>query len=711
MKNRTILRRLIYLLFAVLLLVSCKKELLTVQIESEIMAPEVLYGLEKVRELAEDKIVHFTDINPDILVSTKIDSVNLKKEAYRITVNDDNVELAGGDNSGLMYALLELKEQLRGDGSVKSMREAPKLSFRAIKYNLPWDSYRNSEALSLHTETCRDTVYWEAFLDMMAENRFNKLTLWNLHPFNYLVRTEKYPEACGFTDAELAEWQEFWHTLFRMAKNRGVETYLIHWNIFVSPEFAEAHNVAEYCTTHEYFVDIGDTSEIIKDYTRESVKAVIDTYPNLTGLGITLGEGMGGMTADEREEWLFDSYIEGMRMASRKIKFIHRVPLSAGKGSGGSTSASLEKMTRLAIDTLTCVDGPVNIELKFNWSHAFSSPHLVKVHGGELTDAYWNPMPENYYLAWMMRNEDFFMLRWGQPDFIRQHIGLNVHPYVNGYYVGSECYIPAKDYITALDGASYNYAFDRQWMFYKVVGRLLYNPETPDQVFIDAFETRFPGMGEKLFSAQTKASKVPLIIGSYQNASWDFTLYSEGMLTMLPGDGKRYAGLIPLTEMADKKPMDPTYMSISDYLHNENNPAANKITPLQLADSIDSFCKKALEEVDIATQGNNIDLLYEISDIKTWANLGMYFSNKLRAAVEYKRFLKSNDGTDLNEAIKYLEKANAYWHSVVEITTPIYKPVPLVHLSENDDEYFHWSKIEKQVNEELEWLKSLEDNS
>ena len=48
----------------------------------------------------------------------------------------------------------------------------------------------------------------------------------------------------------------------------------------------------------------GDTSEIIKDYTRESVKAVIDTYPDLTGLGITLGEGMGGMTAEEREQWL-----------------------------------------------------------------------------------------------------------------------------------------------------------------------------------------------------------------------------------------------------------------------------------------------------------------------------------------------------------------------------------------------------------------------
>jgi len=73
---------------------------------------------------------------------------------------------------------------------------------------------------------------------MMAENRFNKLTLWNLHPFNYLVKTEKYPEACGFSDVEMAEWKKFRTSLFKIAKERGIETYLVNWNIFVSPEFA-----------------------------------------------------------------------------------------------------------------------------------------------------------------------------------------------------------------------------------------------------------------------------------------------------------------------------------------------------------------------------------------------------------------------------------------------------------------------------------------
>jgi hypothetical protein len=611
-----------------------------------------------------------------------------------------------------MYGLLEVKNQLKaGKRIIESKEESPKLMFRAIKFNLPWDSYRRSPALDLHYETCRDTIFWHSFLDMMVENRFNKLTLWNLHPFSYMVKTAKYPEGCSLSDLELAEWQKFWTSLFRMAKNLGIETYLINWNIFVSPEFARAHNVCDYCLEGKHFVPQGDTSEVTKDFYRESIKAVIDTYPDLTGLGITLGEGMGNMTAEERQQWILDNFIQGMRMASRKAKFIYRVPLSAGTGSGGTTSIEVERLTRSTLDTLTCFDGPINIELKFNWSHAFSTPHLVKVHGGKLNDAYWNPMPKNYYLAWMMRNEDFFMLRWGQPEFVRKHIATNAHPHVNGYYVGSETYIPAKDYITSLQGTSYKYAFERQWMYYKVMGRLLYNPNTPDEFFKDAFEQRFPGLGKKLFQAQTKASKVPLAIASWQNATWDFSLYSEGMVRSVVKDNKKSLKLISLDDMAEKMPMEPAYLSIAEFLANENNIPKGKISPIHLADSLESICIQALKYVKGIKSEENVDLLYEVSDIRAWANLGLYFSNKLRAAVEYKRYKTSNDDKDLHKAIGCLTKASTDWSELVEVTTHVYKPVPLTHFCENAPEYaenfFHWSKVEEEVKAELNWLISL----
>jgi hypothetical protein len=675
-------------------------------------SPQVKYGIDKILELKQSHSISFSETNPDLIIHTSLDSVDLKHEAYKIVAKDKLVKIIGGDAVGLMYGLLEVKNQLKaGRRNIESKEESPNLMFRAIKFNLPWDSYRRSEALSLHYETCRDTSFWEAYLDMMTENRFNKLTLWNLHPFSYMVKTQKYPEGCSLSDKDLAEWKKFWTALFRMAKNRGIETYLVNWNIFVSPEFAKAHGVCDYCLKGKHFVPQGDTSAITKDFYRESIKAVIDTYPDLTGLGITLGEGMGNMTPEERQQWILDNYIQGIRMASRKVKFIYRVPLSAGSGSGGTTSIEVEQLTRSALDSLSCFDGPINIELKFNWSHAFSTPHLVKVHGGKLNDAYWNPMPKNYYLSWMMRNEDFFMLRWGQPDFIRKHIETNVKPHVSGYYVGSETYIPAKDYITSLPGSSYRYAFDRQWMYYKTCGRLLYNSNTSDEFFKDAYEQRFPKVGAKLFEAQTKASTVPLAIASWQNATWDFSLYSEGFLHSVKIDDKKALKLISLEDMAEQIPMEPAYLSINEFLQNENNVHKNRISPIHLADSLELICNKALADVKDIKPAKNVDLLYEVSDVSAWANLGIYFSNKLKAAVEYKRFKKSNDRTNLDKAITWLTKATAGWRALVETTTPVYKPVPLTHFCENDPQYaellFHWSIVEKQVKDELNWLKSL----
>ncbi len=697
-------RKLSLLFAAVLVVAACTKPALQISIHIEGDAPQIRHGITKLRALETSGLTPDDDFS-NLLLNGRIDSTLLSPEAFRINRNSNQVDIVAGDPTGMMYALLDIKEQLELYGKVSSKEEAPNLAFRALKFNLPWDSYRNGEALQLHTETCLDTNYWHSFLDMMAENRFNKLTLWNLHPFSYMVKTEKYPEAGSLSDEELREWQLFWHTLFRMAKDRGIETYLVNWNIFVSEEFARAHGVSPISLQNDFKGD-GDTSELVRNYTRECVRATIDTYPNLTGLGITLGEGMTGMIPEERNQWLLDSFIQGVREASRKIKFIYRAPLSAGTSHGGSTSATVEKMTRATLDTLSCFDGPINIELKFNWSHGHSSTKLVKVHGGELTDVYWNPLPKNYYLAWMIRNEDFFVLRWGQADFIREHIEMNVHPYVNGYYVGSETYIPAKDYITSLEGASTTYAFERQWMFYKMWGRLLYNSQTPDALFQDAFESRFPGKGAQLFQAQRRASKVPLVIASFVNGWWDYTLHSESF-TGFNVDEAPSVKLISLKTLAERPPLEPDYISVADYVA-DTAACPDRISPVQLADSVELFCKKALRDVAAIDPGDDVDLLYEVSDIKAWAYLGLYFSNKLRAAVEYKAYRVHGDESNIRRAVRLLETATEQWSELVKTTQAVYDPVPMMGVDYNTDlKVFHWSMYEKQVQDELIWLKSL----
>jgi len=50
---------------------------------------------------------------------------------------------------------------------------------------------------------------------------------------------------------------------------------------------------------------------------------------------------------------------------------------------------------------------------------------------------------------------------------------------------------------------------------------------------------------------------------------------------------------------------------------------------------------------------------------------------------------------------------------VVEITTPVYEPVPLMHFTltrtfRETGGKFHWSIVANEVDEELKWLKSLD---
>jgi len=289
----------------------------------------------------------------------------IKQEGFQIrkSHSGDKVTICiiARDETGAMYGTLDLTEQVRMKSGLREVEEKitnPHFAFRAIKFNLPWSSYRPNEnpAMNLHTQTCRDLNFWQDFLDMMAENHFNVLSLWNLHPFTYMIRPKNFPEACPFSDRELAQWQRFWRRLFSMAKERGIETYIVNWNIVVSPEFAQAHGVKER----------NDTSEIVRQYSRQCVTQVIDEYDQLTGLGVTLADWMNNMTPGAREDWIQDTFIKGMKLAKRPAKFIHR-----------SVLAGSPVEMRRVIDEANFPD-PVCVEVKFNWSHGHSTPSLGK---------------------------------------------------------------------------------------------------------------------------------------------------------------------------------------------------------------------------------------------------------------------------------------------------------------------------------------------
>jgi hypothetical protein len=652
-------------------------------------------------------------LTPDGLLIELQVAPELGPEAFTIRGSDRVLRISGGDARGLVYGAMEAREQVLNGippHELKGHAATPRLAFRGIKLNTPWDSYRPSSALDQHTATMRDSKFWEDYLDMMVENRFNVFTLWTMHPFTYMIRPKNFPEASKWSDGEFAEWQRLYREIFRLAKERGLDTYVVFWSIFVSEEFAKAHNPASRNFYPHYYVD-GDTTPVTKRYLRESVTQMLLEYPDLDGIGLSHGEGMAGMTPLQRQQFVDEVYIAGALEArkSRPVKLIHRVPFSSGLSSGPGVSTDVEKITREAMERLgDRFTGPIWVEMKFNWSHGHSTPKLIKVHGGKLGDTYFSPPPANYKVVWQVRNEDFFALRWGDARFVREHIRLNgTADHVGGYFVGSETYIPALDYFTAVEQrVDWRWAFQRQWLFYKLWGRLLYDPATPDEVFEAEFTRRYGRSGEPLFRAYALASRTPLTLARIYDFRWDFTLYSEGFLA-LQGEITRYIGVDALIKSPT---LDPDYISIADYAGRKQTKksfARSALTPLETAAMLEENSREAIDLVEDIETARNASLMYEVADVRTWSYLGLHLAEKLRGAVALETYRVSGGERHKRAAVEHLSRALAHWDEVIRITRPIYKDMRLTHFNHNSfdanpNNLFHWALVRDEVARDVE---------
>ena len=106
--------------------------------------------------------------------------------------------------------------------------------------------------------------------------------------------------------------------------------------------------------------------------------------------------------------------------------------------------------------------------------------------------------------------------------------------------------------------------------------------------------------------------------------------------------------------------------------------------------------------------------MFEVSDVKVWANMGLHFAEKLKGAVALQTFRLKGGDENRRTAIRHLENALKYWDVVVSITRPIYNDMPLVHYSEqngvrseeNRHLTFHWRKVRPDVAKDIETAKN-----
>jgi hypothetical protein len=623
-------------------------------------------------------------------------AANLRPEGFRLSQWKKNgtrsISVMSNDWPGAMYGGLELAEQIRTRGvdGVIDMDRNPHLAMRGTKFNIPLDlrtpSYSDmSDSAQANIETVWDFDFWRAYLDQLARDRYNYVSLWNLHPFPSMVKVPGYEDIAlndvwrsKFKFAEdyttrttdlvspemLASKEvvkqlsidqkiEFWRRVMQYAKDRNIDFYIVTWN------------------TYTYGVDgkhgITDALDNPKtvDYFRASVREMFRTYPLLAGIGVTAGENMGDASAyysggtdsfTAKENWLLATYGQGMLEAARaepnrQFRFIHRQH---------ETRAS-----DIAATFKPLVDQP-NVDFVFSFkyaqAHALSSTTQTFHHDfvqslGDLKS------------LWTIRNDDALMFRWAAPDFVREFVKNIPQEKSQGYYFGSDMWVWGREFLDKSPRTPRQLEIEKHWLHFMLWGRFAYDPTLENQRIAALVGQRFPGIdGAKLLAAWQDASMIYPLVTGFHWANYDFQWYIEGCRSR-PGPAKTASGFHSV-ETFINQPVHPgtDNIPIPKYLAGIKGAAKLAGTPPpEVARRIDARADAALAALvamspwEKSAARRDAEFVATVADIRAMALLGKYYAAKIRGATELAQFRETREPRHQAAAIRELTQAAGFW--------------------------------------------------
>jgi hypothetical protein len=696
------INKMFFLLVGSIFIISCTGN--SYKVNVEILNPAVDFGLEELKNALDEKAYTENKGSATYIISVVVDTI-LQDQAYKIEKEDHKISVFGGDKRGLLYGLLDLSEQiaLKGDLSkVEAKTEKPFIEHRGIKMNIALDgrlpSYDDTgDAAQKNISEMWNMDFWIEYLDDLARNRYNILTFWSKHPFPALTKMKDYPGAAmedvyvynkpvtwdihrDWRGIDMQDYSNlrkiksitidqkinFWKKVMEHAHNRGIDIVWFTWNIFISPGTGEM---------------LKPESDEAITYMKKAVQEMVETYPHLSGFGVTAGERMGMTVGDyTAAEWMYETYGKGVMAAKeanpdRPFRFIFR--------RHHTTLPSIQK------DFASKFLGEVETSYKYNVARMYSSPNPPIFEREYLPDVL-----KYNFKCWMnIRNDDIFTYRWGDPDYVREYLkGMMKYP-VPGFYIGSDGYLWGREHTSKIPELSGELEVKKHWYREMLWGRLAFNPNLADSHLIAVIKNHFPETdAENLFKAWKYASKTFPVVCNFHWKSADAMWSTEGCMDQYTGF-QTVRSFIDCFTLEDKK-----LMNITDYVDQLKKDLKPKlITPFQVADSLrlcSAETRKYLKEVNINSKKSSEELKATLKDIECFALYGDYYAGKIKAATYLHMYecLDNEEKTSYKEkAIFEIKKATAAWKELAKISTSQYHAQLLARTRA------------------LDWMKTIED--
>ncbi|MBQ3880447.1 MAG: hypothetical protein II727_09090 [Oscillospiraceae bacterium] len=587
----------------------------------------------------------------------------LGAEQYQIRVRGKVIYVNAGGEAGLMYAFLELAEIIRLEGydKITDRDAAPFLEKRGVKFNWPYEPFAEGDPFEKNRETVLSVEFWRDYIDFLAENRYNLLTLWSMNPFEMMFRVPKYPDATPYSDIELERFRQVFDFIFTHAKNRGIQTYFITWNLRLTPAMARGLGLPEQAaayTDNKMRQALRQHEPLIRDYFREAIKTLVRTYPTLSGLGTSNSEELVG-NAWQTEEWVADTYLKAIQELGIELPFIHRTNMSNGKVAQEMFLENYPGKDKL-------------ISWKYSNAHMYSHPHpqFESIMGA------WEEMDvTKSKVIFTVRNDDFMTLRGADPDFVAEYIRGMKRGYVVGFYWGADGYVWARDFQhhehVHMD---WKYDFERHFLQFETLGRLGYDPELGREHFVRVCAEKYgEACAEPILSGLECGARTVEALTRLHWVNYDYQWYPEGLVNSFGFQSVRNFLHTPSMPGSGTVGVMDTAKLMLEGKAEEAEDARTTIRLISGYAEKLGECERVLDEA-IEPEYRAGDLACVLEDIRAWKYYAKYLAKKIEASLSLALFVLGRDEGEKEKAVSLLTAAVEDWQALSAVWAGHYMP-------------------------------------
>ena len=582
--------------------------------------------------------------------------------------------LFSSSDAGFLYGLLDLQS----DDAQTDCIKKPYIKQRGIKYNIPLDartpSYSDASDIAFQSlQKIWDFSFWQEYLDAMAENKYNLLSLWSLFPFPSLVVAKGFeqmsledvkcsllsptPSMSGETlytdDMEsklvtvkkltIEEKIQFWNRVLSYANERCIVVYLFTWNLFIFGAEAKRYGLTN---------DLDNVTT--KTYLQCAITALLESYPSLAGFGFTAGELMSG---DSKKDvtYLNEVYAKQVQTylnahPERSFTLIHRTHWAA--------SNTIQKLYQ---------DYPHPFALSFKYVNAHLHSHPEPI----FLEQFKKQNPFSFKLFLTLRDDDYYLHRWANFDYVKAFISHLPARDIEGFYLGSDGY--SWGWETVSNNLKSELFIHKHWLKLALFGQLAYDKTLPSAVFIRQFLDRYPSLDEHYFSSFEEASSMLNLVTMLHWHDWDFQWYVEGCCKFIhPPIGKlAFEDVIDFLECPSMP--GSNCLSIKDScLQREKQ--EGMLSAMDIVSILRHRAKQVLNFAETALEAyREHDELWEMTmDIYSLGLLGLYYAHKIEAA--YRLGCAIIGKTDEENLFDLLDAAADLWEQYAQAVHTCYRP-------------------------------------